>query len=440
MIIENKTLTEVIDNGYRDFAIYTLEARAIPSVVDGLKPVTRKLLYAMINEHGGKRVKVADLGGISKHNYHHGEKAAIDAALGMAAKWCNTAPLFEGHGNFGSRMVQEASGPRYIHASLSENFKKIFHDTEVAPAAFDTENPEPAYYLPIIPWVLVNGVGGMAVGFKVEVLPRALVDVINATKAYLKNPKRFLEANEVIKPTFPNFSGEIIQKGDNQWVTRGLIKFIGKNTFEISELPVGYDRETYVTLLNEMIEKDLIKDYDDECSKTGFGFKVKVSILQKLVIDKNPIKYFKLEKTHTELLTTMGVDGKLKIFTSVAELVGYFCDFRTLKFGHKIDYDKKKIYDEILLLSDKQKFIFEVINGSIDFKTTTKADLLQFIVDNITGAEHGKAFVRIPLYEITNDAWLELGQSIKDLQNKLAVLDSVTPEKLYQTRLTALKV
>lgn len=440
MTISNKkTVSEIIDTEYLEYSMYTLEQRAIPSVVDGLKPVQRKILYAMLNEHSGKKVKLNDLGSISKLNYHHGEVSAIAAAVGMSQDWSNNAPLFDGHGSFGSRMIQEAAAPRYIFASLSEHYKKFFCDTEVAPKSFDEENKEPAYYLPIIPWVLVNEISGISVGFKCTILPRSIKDVMDATKAYLKNPKRFLEANESIKPTYPHFRGEVIQHSENQWKTQGIINYIGKNYFEISELPVGLDRETYVTFLNELCDKDLIKDYEDNCSGAGFGFNIKVTIAQKEAIEKDPYKYFKLEKIHTEILTTLGHDGKLKIFQSVAELVAYFCDFRLTMFQSKIEYDCAKLNQEITYNVDKQKFISDVINDKITLRNTSKIEMLDYINKWITKAEHGKSFVKIPLYECTNDEFESLNNKIITLQKSLSDLDSLTPEKLFQTRLAAIK-
>lgn len=438
MTIKEKTITQIIDGGYLGYAMYVLESRAIPSVVDGQKTVNRKLIYAMLNEHGGKKTKVVDLGSISKFNYHHGETSATEAASNMAATWNNNAPLFEQHGNFGSRLVQEPSSPRYIHASLSTNFKKFFIDEEVAPPNFDTENPEPAYYLPIIPWVLVNGVSGIAVGFKCDIMPRSIKDVLAATKGYLKNPTKFLKENAPIPPTFPNFRGTVEQRGDNQWKTRGIIEFVGKNTFHISELPWGYDRATYVTLLNELCDKDLIKDYSDECSKVGFGFKVKVTASQKVEIDKDPYKYFTLDKIHTEILTTMGIDGKLKIFQSVAELIGYFCDFRTTKFQDKIEYDKAELKHDIIVAKDKRKFLSLVINDAIDFKKINKSEMLKFIADNVTDAEHGKQFMNIPLYACTVDAISALDGDIVDMGNKLLELDKITPIQLFTNKLNGI--
>ena len=439
MKIIPRNVTDVIDTGYWDFAMYTLEARAIPSVIDGLKPTQRKLIYAMLTEHHGKKVKVADLGGISRYGYHHGEVSAIETALKMALPWNNNAPIFDGHGNFGSRLVPSTASPRYIYASLSENFKRYFSDTEVAPKSPNPENPEPRYYLPLIPYMLVNGVAGVSVGFKAEVLPRSIKDVLEATKSYLKDGAKYIAANKPIKPTFPSFKGEVIAHSENQWKTRGIIEYVGKYTYEISELPIGYSRETYVTLLNEMCDKDLIKDYDDNCSKAGFGFSVKVSGSHKTVIDADPYKYFKLDKIHTEILTTLGIDGKLRIFNSVAELVAYFCDFRLIMFGEKIEYDKEKLHKKTVLLKDKENFIRCVINNEIDFRKTDKAKLLAFIREKITLEEHGEGFIRIPLYECTVDEITKLKADIALLKDELIELSAVTRQSLYDSRIAALK-
>lgn len=435
----NRSVTDIIDKEYREYAMYVLESRAIPSAIDGLKMVHRKLVYSMLNEYAGKKVKLADLSGISKLGYHHGEASAASAAVTITADWNNNCPVFTGYGNFGSRLVNDAAAPRYIFASISPDFKKFFVDTEIAPDSLDEESPEPQYYLPIIPWVLLNGISGIAVGFKTDILPRSIKDVVNATKAYLKNPKRFLEANEPIKPSYPHFRGEVIQHSENQWKTRGIIDYVGKNFFNISELPIGFDRETYVTFLNELCDKDMIKDFEDACSGLGFGFKVKVSIAQKEAIEKDPFKYFKLEKIQTEILTTLGSDGKLKIFQSVAELIAYFCDYRLTMFHAKIEYDRTQIKNDINKMTDKKKFIDDVVSDKIVLRNTSKAELLDYIIANITDADYGKHFVNIPVYEFTSNHVLKLDSDIISKKSELVDLESVTPETLFQTRLNSIK-
>lgn len=433
MQTEKRSIKHVIDTDYRTYSMYVLENRAIPSAIDGLKSVTRKLLYAMEAEGGrNNKKKVSDIGGgLSKYGYHHGETSAMGAAVGMASDWDNNAPLFTGHGNFGSRLIQEAAAARYIFITLSENYNRWFIDTEVAPKSIDEEAPEPAHYLPIIPWVLINGTSGIAVGFASCVLPRSIKDVSAAVKKCIADPGKFLKQNAPIAPTFPSFKGEVVDAGDGTWKTRGIVEYVGKYTYEISELPVGYDREKYVEFLNGLVDDGKIKDYDDNCSKAGFGFTVKVSGDHRTKIDVDPIKYFKLEKSHSENLTTLDEHGKLKIFGSVAELVHHFVKYRQTKFQEKLEYECDQLNSRIDLLADKIKFIGMVIDSKIDFKKVTKEQLLHIIFTKVTEAEHGKRFVNIPLYECTSDVVAALKAELAKTQTELKTLKKVTVNERY---------
>lgn len=413
--------------------MYVLENRAIPSAIDGFKMVHRKLVYAMLHEHSGKKTKVVDLGAISRYGYHHGETSAMGAVVTLSADWNNNCPIFTGHGNFGSRLVQEASAPRYIFVSLSPDFKKIFIDEEVTEKSPNEENPEPVHYLPIIPWVLVNGISGMAVGFATDILPRSVESLVDATRKCIKNCAKFLADSDPIPPVFPHFKGIVAAESDTglQWSTTGIINYVGKYTYEISELPIGYDREKYVTLLNKLEAEDKIKDYEDSCSDQGFGFSIKVTGAQKSIIDKDPIGYFKLKKMHSENLTTLGHDGKLKIFKSVPDLIYYFVTYRTTKFSDKIEYDKKKLIDEIEYLNDKSRFISDIVDDEIVLRISTKAEVLDFISKWITKKDHGKTFVNIPIYACTTDEVEKLRDIITSKEEELVKLNSVTPEKLF---------
>lgn len=431
MTTTTKYISEIVDTDLLNYAMYVLQNRAIPSAIDGFKMGGRKLVYSMLTDYPTRKVKVAELAGsIAKYGYHHGETSAEGATITLTADWNNNCPIFTGHGNFGSRLIQEAAAARYIYVSLSPEFKKYFIDAEIAPKCADEENPEPAHYLPIIPWVLILGISGIAVGFATNILPRSISDITVAVKKCLKDPQKFLKANESIKPTFPQFKGTIVNE-DDTWKTQGIIEYIGKYTYKITELPVGYDRETYVKFLNDLVDTDKIKDYEDNCSEEGFGFSVKVNSTQKLKIDTDPLKYFKLVKSHSENLTTLGVDGKLKIFNSVAELVHYFCEYRLKKFEDKIEYEKTVLRSDIEQLTDKIKFIKLVINGKIDFKKLTKSELLQVINKVITPKEHGKSLINIPMWNCTVDTLEALEAKIKENQDSLVKLEKTTPLMRY---------
>jgi DNA gyrase/topoisomerase IV subunit A len=434
MKIIESSISNEIDSGFKAYSMYTVENRAIPSAIDGVKPAARKLIYSMLTEHSNKKVKVAELGGgLAKYNYHHGEESAMGAVVTLTADWNNNCPIFTGHGNFGSRLVQEAAGSRYIFCTLSPEFKKYFIDTEVTSKSPDPENPEPAYYLPTIPWVLVNGTQGIAVGFACNILPRSIKDLTVAVKKYLKDPKKFLKAQEAIAPTFPHFRGTVTQDTENTatWYTEGIVEYVGKFTYKISELPVGYDRAKYVEFLNDLLDAEKIKDYEDNCSEEGFCFDVKVTAIARDKIDTDPIKFFKLRKSHTENITTLGTDGKLKLFDSAADLLAYFCDHRLEKFEEKIAYEKFELLAQISLMTDKAKFIKMVVDRKIDFRQLNKEQLLEVIRTKVTIAEHGKSFINIPLYSCTTDAVESLEEKIRQCTIEHTVLTKTNPMERY---------
>lgn len=434
MNIIKSTISAEIDSGFLDYSMYTLQNRAIPSAIDGFKPSARKLVYSMLTDYPTRKVKVAELAGsISKYGFHHGEASAEGAIVTLTADWNNNCPVFTGHGNFGSRLIQEAAAARYIFASLSPEFKRYFIDTDIAPASPNDENPEPAHYLPTIPWVLVNGISGIAVGFACNILPRPVKSLAVAVKSYLKNPGQFMLRNELIQPSFPAFKGTVTGDPENPlaWKTHGLIEYVGKYTYQITELPIGYDREAYVTLLNDMVDTDKIKDYEDNCSEAGFGFTVKVTAAAKEKIDQDPLKYFKLTKSHTENLTTLGVDGKLKIFKSVNDLIKYFCDYRLQKFDEKIQFELANVTQDITVLRDRVKWINLVASGKVGFKQLDRAGLLALIANKVTAAEHGKKFINIPLYECTQESITLLEEKIAAALIKLDQLKNTTANSRY---------
>lgn len=430
--ITAKSVTEMIDTEYRAFSMYVLENRAIPSAIDGCKIVQRKLLYSMLKNGGGK-IKVAELGGgLSSYGYLHGEASAQQAAVKMAQSWANNVPIFEGHGNFGSRLVPEAAAPRYIYASLSSDFNRYFSDVEVCPPSDDPDNPEPKHYLPVIPWVLVNGIKGIAVGFATNILPRSPLALAEQCKQYLTTG----ELDPVIIPTFPAFRGTVTHVADNKFKTTGIVEARGSRGYVISELPIGYDREQYIELLCGLVDSDKITDFQDMCSEEGFSFQIKTSRAQKDAIDQQgPIKVFGLETSFSENLTTLDANGKLRVFANTSDLIRYFCDYRLHKYDDKIAYDVDRCADRIDFLQHKIQFIQDIIDEKIDFKQTTKRQLLDYIKTNITLADYGSKFINIPVYECTRDLVDSLMNELAKAKKNLVQLSKTTAKKLFSTNL-----
>lgn len=429
-----KSIKEIIDTSYRSYSLYVLQHRAIPSAIDGLKPVQRKLLFSMIKNGGANRkIKIAELGGgLSSFGYHHGESSAQNAAVNMSQDWSNNAPLFEGHGNFGSRMVPESAAPRYIFAKLSENFQKYFSDDEVAPQVDEEDTPEPLHYLPLIPWVLVNGVKGIAVGFATDILPRCPKQLAKACSNVLNG-----KPIQLLAPTFPEFKGEVVKLSESQWKTQGIVEEKGLQ-YTISELPVGADRESYVTFLNKMIDDNKIVDYDDLCSEKGFCFVVKVNRAQRDLVRKNVMNYFKLEKTMSENLTTIGHDGSLQVFENVEDLIKYFVEYRLRKVSDKIKYNISEYENKLFYLQHKKNFIYDVISGKINLKLSKKQDVIEYIEQNITENEYGRSFLSLPFYELTSDSLNKLDDKISEVDQDLKYWKSTDEKTEYLTALKSL--
>lgn len=433
-----RDIGNIIDNEYLEYSMYTLENRAIPSAIDGAKPVHRKILYAMLNIHRGKKTKNSDLGSISSLNYHHGEISAIKAVETLTAPYSNNVPLFQGHGNFGSRLIQEAASPRYIFSSLNEKFYDYFGDFEVCPPHKDTDNPEPQTYLPYIPWVLVNGIEGIAVGFATKFLPHDPKHLAKACISYLGGKP----IPELI-PTFPHFSGTVVADTTDgavgKYIVSGTINRVKRNTWQITEVPYGHDRESIFNILTKMEEDNKLSDFEDECDKSGFKFTIKLNGEQDDTCASNPLKYFKLEKSVTENYTTLDENGKLKLFDNKSEIIKYFCDYRLTKVAEKLEYDKKKLSDEIDWLNVKYSFIQDVANNKIILKEKKKDEWLTILPTKYKCTrDDGVNLLGISVIDMTEDYLVNLKDKISNKNLQLVEMQKLVPKEVFLSKLKSL--
>ena len=432
-----KTITETIDKEYYQFAMYTISNRAIPSYIDGFKKVQRKVLYGMINEYKGKETKVADLGSISKFGYHHAESSAMDAVIGLAAEYNNVMPIFTAEGAFGSRIIPSAAATRYIYCALNPKFYDYFQDFDVLEYHDDVvENPEPKNYLPIIPWVLVNGISGIAVGFATNILSHEPKEISEMCLSYLKGENI---DDKVLLPKFPDFHGKVYQSEEkhNKYITVGEIERISRNTWNITELPIGYTREKYYNVLTSMINKNMIQDFEDNCAKT-FNFLIKVDSKQDKEIEKNPIAYFKLEKSFTENYTTIDENDKLVIFENKNDIIKKFVDYRLKKVEEQINFDIAKLSTSMNFNELKIKFITKILDGDVDLKKNSKKELMKYIQDtfDVNDSEIINKLISTPLYSMTVDAIKELEKTLKEQTVSYKKLLKTIPRDLMIERLT----
>lgn len=424
-------LSSLAANEWKDFAMYTVEARAIPNMIDGLKPVNRFYLYSSIQNSKKEFKKVSAIAGVlSSYGYSHGETSGAGAGQLMASEWSNNICLVEGRGSFGTRLVQEAAAPRYTYTRLHKNFEQYIRDIDLAPEHADPEHEPPAFYVPVIPLVLANGVKGIATGFATNILPRDPVDLARACREYIQTGK--IAKRVAIK--FPDFNGKVVYEADKErYQCLGTYELKSKTVLLITEVPYGYDRESYVEVLDKLEEDGSIVSYEDQCDKQGFRFEVKLKQqISALWDDERIIKKFKLSKPLTENLTVIDPNGRLKEYQDERDLIVDFCQFRSTILQKRIDQQLKHNIEEARWLGVKMQFIQAVLDEQIVFKNKKKADVAKQIIDKTSAlSDDVDRLLTINLLSLTDEMVKELAKQIKDTEKMIKYWNTTTPKQQF---------
>ena len=439
-----KTISEFLSNEYKEFAMYSIEGRAIPSVIDGFKPTQRKIIHVSndIWKTGGeKTLKVFQLAGkvASDAFYHHGNASLENAIITIAQKFKNNAPLLEEDGQFGSLRSPQAGAPRYIGTKLSENFRLIYKDFELLDYKEEEgEKIEPKFFLPIIPTVLLNGSSGIAVGFASNILNRDVKDLIDSCAKILTD-KKITE----VKPTLNGFTGEFIQDKENnkRWVIRGKFVRANTSTVKISELPPSMTYEKYEELLDKLVDDKSIVSYDDNC-KDNIDYTIKFTRESLAQYDEDKlIKLLKLEETETEIFTTLDETGKLKIFDSSKDIIEYFVNFRLTYYIKRKEYLLNKLRQELKVLANRGRFIKFILDGKLEIKGRKKDEIVldcwKLGLEKMDDSYD--YLLRMPLWSLTQELFDKLKDDYRSKKAEVEQLEKVEPKDMYLEDLSELK-
>lgn len=426
-------ISKVAKNEWLSFAMYTVESRAIPNMIDGLKPVQRFYLYSSLLNSKKDFKKVSAVAGIiSDYGYNHGEASAAGAGQLMAASWNNNVCLVEGRGSFGTRLVQEAGAARYVYTRVHENFSKYIQDLDLSPAHDDPEHEPPAFYLPVIPLVLANGTKGIATGFATNILPRDPKDLAAACKEYIQ----YGNVGKKLPVTFPEFSGSVEYNAEeNKYIVYGKYEKKSKTVLMITEVPYGFDRESYVKILDKLEDDGDIVSYEDLCDKQGFRFEVKLKQTgSSSWTDVKIISKFKLSKPLTENLTVIDYDGKLREYDDERKLIVDFCKYRLEVLQKRIDLRKKEANELARWLNVKMQFIQAVLDDKIKFKNQKKKEVGEQILSSTeaNGSDDIDRLLRINIMSLTEEMVKELEKEIKAALKDVKYWTSTTPNKQFE--------
>ena len=438
-MIREYPISKVAANEWLDFAMYTVESRAIPNMIDGLKPVQRFYVYSSIKNSKSDFKKVSAVAGVvSDYGYNHGESSAAGAGQLMASEWANNICLIEGRGSFGTRLVQAAAAARYTYTRLHENFNQYIKDIDLAPVHEDPEHEPPRFYVPVIPLVLANGIKGIATGFATNILPRDPEDLARACAEYVKTGN----IDKKVRVKFPDFNGIVTFDPEaNRHICRGSFQRNSKTVITITEVPYGFDRESYVGVLDKLEEAGHIVGYDDLCDKDGFRFEVKLKqVTSAKWSDEKIMAMFKLIKPYTENLTVIGPNGKLREYDDERDLIRDFCDYRMGILQQRIDLRKEDATELVRWLNIKMQFIQAVLDDKIKFKNRKKDDVSAQICKH-TDAESDEdtdRLLRINIMSLTDEMVKQLQKEIKEAKTELQYWKKTTPSEQFSNDLEQL--
>ncbi|MDD5431124.1 MAG: DNA gyrase subunit A [Candidatus Pacebacteria bacterium] len=362
----NREITDELRESYLDYAMSVIVARALPDVRDGLKPVQRRILWAMWDTgltHSTKFRKSATVVGEVLGKYHpHGDTAVYDAMARMAQDFSLRYPLVEGQGNFGSIDGDNPAAMRYTEARLSKISEELLTDIEKETVDwvpnYDATRVEPKVLPSKIPNLLLNGAAGIAVGMATSIPPHNLGEISDAISHLIENPKASSDdLMEYIQgPDFPTggimFDKKAIKEayssGRGAITVRGVaeIKEMGKHQqIEITEIPYMVNKSELIIKIAELItEKRIqgIRDVRDESDRSG------MSIVIDLKTDVPPQKILNQLYNFTDLQKNFNLnmialaDGIQPQTMSVKEILAAFINHRKEVVRRRAEFDLKK--------------------------------------------------------------------------------------------------
>ena len=408
---ENTSISQIpiddeMQKSYLDYAMSVIVSRALPDVRDGLKPVHRRILYAMHEagyEWNKQHRKSARVVGDVIGKYHpHGDQAVYDALVRLAQDFSMRVPLLDGQGNFGSMDGDRAAAMRYTEVRMAKISKFLLEDIEKDTVEYrpnyDESESEPIVLPSKYPNLLVNGAGGIAVGMATNILPHNLGEVIDACIAYIDDQEiSFEKINEIIKgPDFPTGGKIIGTKGikDSQSSGRGSIIVQAKSSFEefksdreaiiFTELPYQVNKSSLIEKIAELVRDKRIEgisDLRDESDRQGVRVVVelKKGVIAQVILNKL-YKFTPLQSSYG--VNALALNDQKPELMNIKDFLRHFINHREEIISLRTRYDLNKARDRAHVLTglaiaiSNVDQVIEIIKNSKD-PSSAKTELLK---------------------------------------------------------------
>ena len=457
--IEPRELEQEMRASFLDYAMSVIVARALPDVRDGLKPVHRRVLYAM-NEAGLQpnrpRLKCARVVGDVMGSYHpHGDQAIYDTLVRLAQPFSMRYPLVDGQGNFGNIDDDPPAAMRYTECRLARMATELLRDIDADTVDFqpnyDESRREPTVLPSRFPNLLVNGSAGIAVGMATNMPPHHLGEVVDGIIALVDDPDIDVERlGKIIKgPDFPTGGIIVGRSGIRDAYRSGRGRIVmrarahveelrgGKSAIIVSELPYGVKKggdtgviRKIADLVNDKVLPE-ISDIQDHSDKSGMRIQIELKrdAIPQVVLNK----LFK----HTQLQTTFGynavalVDGVPRTL-SLLELVRYYLSYQrevvTRRSKHELRQAERRahVLQGYLIALDNLDAVIALIRASQDVDEARQGLIEQFELSEI----QAQAILDLRLARLTALERKQIQDEYADLEERIAELRAILSDEV----------
>src|SRR5213592_3289328 len=456
--VESRELDQEMRSSFLDYAMSVIVSRALPDVRDGLKPVHRRVLYAM-HEDGlqpGRPYKksAATVGTVMSRYHPHGDSAIYDTLVRMAQPFSLRYPLVDGQGNFGSIDGDPAAAMRYSEARLSRIATELLRDIDAATVDFepnyDESRRQPSILPSRFPNLLVNGSAGIAVGMATNIPPHNLGEVIDGIVAMIDDPSIDVERllRHIKGPDFPTGGYIVGRSGIRDAYRSGRGRIVmrarahieelrgGKTAIIVTELPYGVKKGGeggVIEKIAELVESKVITEIPmtdealaDHSDKDGM--RIYIELKREAIPQVALNKLFK----HTPLQTSFGYNavalvGGVPKTLSLLELIRHYLDFqreivtRSSKYELRKAEDRAHVLQGYLIALDNLDAVIALIRGADDTDSAREGLMEQFQLSEI----QAQAILDLRLARLTGLARREIEDEFDDLQERIGELRAI---------------
>jgi DNA topoisomerase-2 len=458
---ESVSYTDFVNKELIHFSKYDCE-RSIPNLMDGLKISLRKILYSAFKKNLTTEIKVAQFSGYvsEQSGYHHGEASLNAAIVGMAQDYVgsNNINLLMPNGQFGTRLQggKDSASERYIFTQLSPVTRYIFRKEDDAILEYledDGFPVEPMFYVPIIPMILVNGGKGIGTGFSTDVLSYSVSKLIYYLQCKLEHKST---SDIEFTPSYRGFTGSYHENDNNRYIVKGKYEKMSEKKVRVIELPIGCWTEDFKQHIENLMEADknkkgkaFVKDYNDMSTDTTVDIEISFNDpIDEKVDGSNKYNNFeKMMKLYTSLSTNnmhlFNEKEKLMKFDNEKEIVEGYYPVRLTYYQKRKDYMINSLTTELVVLSNKARYIQETLDGSVDLRRKKKDEILKMMSDKkfdvLDSDNDYKYLLKMTMDSVSDE---NVGRLLKERDNKsqeLIEIQGTVIEDMWMRELAELK-